>query len=495
MHLFKRIILISLLAFACSKSDEAAPDKAVETTPPVNGASRDEPPVTADTVPDVKTGETVYSYPPAGKGPHEGFDFAGIPHIWHVTGDSVITYNGQGERGEHTLQILAPCFGKLADNGGSSATYVNFVFDGDTLYRGLGSSGVVQGDTTIGCVSSGVYVFDGSACTAWTKKSFPGKGEPMFETTDGTCGYESDGSVFFADDSAAKRSIYGKQKLEVRVGDALMTKQMQGNKSVKMESLDAAIAKQKEALDAKEALTRPPETLEFSSWGLPEVEVALTERQRVWAVALDRKGEWRFAGYRFKSMADGVLWLRGMTDRFAPTAFMKLASEPSDFKVGQPIVYRTGIMLWGQVEAISGDEITIRYWSASSIAKKTAKAEMFLPVGGGDYSFASPVMWQVDGEWDEGIVVYDGGEQVYVMAASGSKVRVVPMAKGELGLISGTKAHKKGAKVLVKQFSGMSPLRWLPGKVTKVHGKGAAYEVKTDSGKIYTQTWAYVTKP
>tara|TARA_R110002096_G_scaffold16898_9_gene57986 strand:+ start:112786 stop:114318 length:1533 start_codon:yes stop_codon:yes gene_type:complete len=509
MHLAKRIFLISLFAVACSSSSEEASKTADETKTPASEPQTDE--VASNTENAPKTGDHIYSYPPEGKGPHEGFDlaeirnklqgtwlvggsaFSGIPHIWHVQGDDVTSYNGKGERSEHTLQLLAPCLGKLADNGASSSTYVKFVFDGDTLYRGLGGAGVVHDEKTVGCLSSGVYVFENGACTGWTTKAFTRDGQPMFETTKGNCGYENDGSVFFADDSTSKRSVYGKQTLELRVGDALMTKQMKGNKSEKVASLDVAIAQQKTAIDAKEALTRPPDALEFSSWNLPTTPVTLKERERVWGVALDRKGGWRFAGYRFRSIADGVLWLRGLTDRFAPAAFTRPASVVGDFTVGQAIVYQTGIMLWGQVDAISGDEVTMRYWSASSMTKKTAKAEMFLPVGAGDYSLASPVMWKADGEWDEGIVIYDAGEQVYVMAATGSAVRVLPKAKSDLKLI-GSKAHKKGAKVLVKQFSGMSPLRWLPGKVTKVHGNGAAYEVKTDSGKIYTQSWAMVTK-
>ena len=52
--------------------------------------------------------------------------------------------------------------------------------------------------------------------------------------------------------------------------------------------------------------------------------------------------------------------------------------------------------------------------------------------------------------------------------------------------------HEVGAKVLAKEQSGMGTLEWLPGKVTKVLGDGAAYEVKGDAGKIILQSWAYV---
>ncbi len=518
----RTILALTLLA-SCSKSDkeDTPADTKVTTKSDTSGSDTaagtdtskepgDKAPAKLDSKVNAKN---LYTYPPAGEGPHTGFDlaavrdklqgtwmvggtaFSSIPKIWHVTGDAVTVIDGKGKRSEHTLELYSPCYAKLGDEGGSSATYINFVFDGDTFYQGLGSSGLVASDTTIGCVSSGVYVLKGDTCTMWRKKSFPRKGEAVFETEPGECGFEGEGDkkLFFADDTNSKRKLYGKQTLPVRIGDALMTKQMSSNKAEKVASLEVAIAKQKELLDAKDALTRPPEELAYAAWELPKTELTPDSKDRFWAAGIDRDGEWRLAGYRYKSTHDDTIWLRGMSDRFAPSAFVVPASkQTSDFKKGQPIASIAGIMLYGVVESVDAEKVTMSYLSGSKLSTKSGKPDMFISIGNGKFTLGSPLRWQDGDRWPIGWAVYDAGDKVYVLQAQDSTL--VPMDKAKLKLITGNKPLKKGTKVLAREKSGMGGLKWVPAKILKVHGKGAAYDVKTDAGKLFTQSWAYVTK-
>jgi hypothetical protein len=307
----------------------------------------------------------------------------------------------------------------------------------------------------------------------------------------GECGMEGD--AFYADDTNSKRKIYGKQKLEVKVNGALMTKQMQGNKATKVASLDEALAKQKEVLDKKAALAKAPTNLPFKDWKLPAKELTLEKNQRVWAVAVNREGKWRLAGFRWKETTDGVLWLKGMTDRFAPAAFVHIPTEAA--KKGDAVAYVAGRTMYGYVTKVEGDQVTMSYLSGRKVKDKTGKAEMFLGFKKGAFQLGTPVLYKDGDAWQNGEVVVEDGDQVYVLHKKGGEQTVAPMNKADLKLLDGSSKHKKGARVLVKQTSGMGSLKWMPGKVTKVHGGGAAYEVKTDEGKVYTQMWAYVAKP
>jgi hypothetical protein len=215
--------LVSVLAAAallaaggCSKKEEGG--EAGGGNEGTEGVAK---PVTADKGGDEPSGKKLFDYPPKGDGPHQGYDlgairdklqgtwmvgstaFNSVPQIWHLQGDELVTYDTKGEKSEHTLQLLAPCYAKVGDKGRSSATYVHFVFDGDTLYQGLGNSGLKDGDRTIGCMSAAVFVLEGGKCTMWRKKPFAKEGS-MWETDPGgECRLEGD--VFIADDSNSKR--------------------------------------------------------------------------------------------------------------------------------------------------------------------------------------------------------------------------------------------------------------------------------------------------
>lgn len=455
-------------------------------------------------------GEVLFDYPPAGDGPHQGYDleairaklqgtwmvggaaFGKVPTIWDVRGDELTVIDPEGQRSEHTIQLLAPCYAKIADKGKSSATYVHYVFDGDTLYQGLGNAGRVDGDKTIGCMSAAAYVLEGDSCTRWVKKSFPRKGEPMWDKEPGDCGYE-EGTVFYGDDTKSKRKIYGKQKLPVKVGSALMTRQMQGNRARRMGSLDEAVVEQKEARDQQAAASAIPSEFPFSGWKLPERDVKAEANQRVWAAAVNRDGSWRLAGYRMDEIEEGVVRLRGMSDRFAPPAFVVVPSETP--KAGDAVAYIAGRELYGYVAAVDGDALTMRYLSGRRIAEKTAKVDRFLRFPEREVSLGAPVLYRDGDDLRDGRAVAAVGDEVYVMhRGEGREQTVTAMKKTDVTLNDGSVRHDRGARVWVKQSSGVSPLRWLPGTVVKVHADGAAYDVETEGDRKVTQSWAYVAR-
>lgn len=499
------VLCLVCVSSGCSKGDKTASDESeARSTSAVPEAGVQ----TGDSATATEITE-LFDYPPAGPGPHEGFDlaalrdrlqgtwmvggsaFGSIPQIWHVTGDLLTKYDTEGEEHEYALELLAPCYVRVGPPGGGSATYEHFVFDGDTLYQGLGNAGLVQGSKTIGCMSAAMYVLEGDACTRWTRKAFARAGQLSWEQEAGECGFEDtgDGNVFWADDTNSSRKIYGKQTLPVRVGDALMTKQMQGNKAEKMSSLDAAVARQKQMLDAQAALQKPPEQLEWSSWQLPTSDASFEPGQRVFGAGVNRDGEWRQGSYRVKEVTGGIVWLSGTENVFAPPAFVvPRNAEPP--KRGEAVVYYTGRATYGRVSRVAGDELIVSYLSGSRPSQKTDDAQRFVHLPGG-FTFAAPALVKEGDSYAEASVVFDAGDKVYVHMF-GKPVAAVD--KASLTLIDPRLVHKRGARVLVKQSSGLSPLKWLPGKVSKVFAGGAAYEVETDDGKIYTQSWALVSK-
>lgn len=441
------------------------------------------------------------TYPPPGDGPHAGVDLAAIrtklqgtwllgpgtpPSVWHVQGDDLVQYDTTGKKTEHTIELLAPCYARVADKGASSATYWTYVFDGDTLYAGLGNAGVTTGDTTIGCVSAGVYVLKGETCTGWAMDSFADRAQ-RWKPEAGTCSMVD--GVFTADDATAKRPIYGKQVLDQKVGSVLMTRQMTGNKAEKVASLDSALATQQAAIAAADALKKMPDDLPFFGWGLPAATVAGDANARVFAAGVGRDGEWSLRSWRIKEIAEKAVWLTGMKDVFAPPAFVLQGPSVIAPVVGAPAVMFTGMELWGFIDKVEGDQVTLRFLSGPAPTTRTAKADEVLVLPAGTIGFGSPVL--VDGK--EGIAVRTEGDQTYVLAETAGKLVVAPQPTASVKLIDGRKRHKVGAKVLVKQSSGMGTLSWVPGKVTKVIGDGVAYEVKTDEGKLDTQVWARVT--
>jgi hypothetical protein len=107
------------------------------------------------------------------------------------------------------------------------SVFNHFVFDGDALYAGLGSSGVSSGDTIVACFASGVFVHSGGKCRV-DERFFD-----QIRTREGKCEIKKTGSadLFLATDiNRQPKPIYGTEEMELH-GNVLMTQQMRGNKA------------------------------------------------------------------------------------------------------------------------------------------------------------------------------------------------------------------------------------------------------------------------
>lgn len=156
----------------------------------------------------------------------------GTKEAWDIKGNQVTIFDGKADK-ILELAILSPCSLKVTEKsaGGSSSTVKTFVFDGDTLYMGLGSAGLVRGDTVLGCMNGGVYVLDGGVCKKW-KESMWGDGK--WDSQDVTCERKKDGDA----------DVFAAEGSELRPhGGVLMTRQMQGNQAEKLADFAAAKAR------------------------------------------------------------------------------------------------------------------------------------------------------------------------------------------------------------------------------------------------------------
>jgi hypothetical protein len=175
---------------------------------------------------------------PQDDGPFAAFDLPGVTKkwqgawlldggrkAWEVSADKVTVFDGNTDK---TLEfdVQAPCQVAVTErsDGGSSSTIHKFAFDADTLYAGLGNSGVKKGDAVVACISNKVYTLQDGKCLAWKESMFD-KGK--WESSDATCTLS--GETFEVEGTT----------LEV-VGDALVDTQMKGNRAERQDSLDAA---------------------------------------------------------------------------------------------------------------------------------------------------------------------------------------------------------------------------------------------------------------
>lgn len=488
------LLLIVLLATACSKGgDKQAPPTGSATTPPATGSAgaatpTQAPPTTA--APDL----------PSGPGPHQGYDlaaihkrlqgtwltggsaFSSIPNVWSLDGNTLTEIDEKGNRTVSTLRMLAPCYFFAGAPGGGSGVYHHFVFDGDTLYLGLGSSGLVQGGKTIACMSAGIFVHDGTACTLWKRKPFAKPGNE-WESEPGECGYSDDKQTFQTDDTNTSRKIYGVQKVNVK-GGVLLTTQMEGNKAERFPSLDAALAKQKEKIDAKVALTKTPGDLPFKDWGVPSTDPGYEANSTVWGAAVTRDGKWGLHTYRYKKFEDGALWLMSMSDGWAPSAFVH-APEASKLSPGEPALLAIGaLMPYGRVVKLDGDKVVVRYRSGNRLSEQTLEASRVLPLAKKAWVFGAPVAYKDGERWASGRLVLDGEADAYVF--DGAAVTRRP--KAELKLVDVGKKWSKGAKVWAMRDSGMSPLSYEAGTIDKAEGD-VLYSIKTADGRSFQQTF------
>lgn len=144
----------------------------------------------------------------------------GQKEAWKVEGSQVTIFDGEEEKTYH-LEIVAPCRLKVKDEDAGTAVYSTFTFDGDTLYKGLGSAGARIGDDVVACASGKYYVLSGDTCTEW-KETFG-----RWEKAEAECAAGADGFAL------------GDRKLEA-AGDAFVNQQMRGNKAESFDDFEAA---------------------------------------------------------------------------------------------------------------------------------------------------------------------------------------------------------------------------------------------------------------
>jgi hypothetical protein len=176
-------------------------------------------------------------------GPFAAFDLAGVKKkwqgawvvdrghsAWHVDGEKVTKFDGNSEK-TLDFEVQAPCQVAAVERSesGSSSTIHKFAFDGDTLYAGLGNSGVKKGDAIVACVSNKVYTLQDGKCLSWKQSMFD---DGKWESSEATCTLsDGDPQTFEVEGTT----------LEV-VGEALVDAQMKGNQTERKGSLDEAKA-------------------------------------------------------------------------------------------------------------------------------------------------------------------------------------------------------------------------------------------------------------
>ncbi len=476
-----RWLPIVIVSSACGKGDNGGGASTIGSAAPTPA------PTTA--------GRSKFAYPPAGAGPHEGFDFVALhkklqgswlagggttPDVWSLDHDSLLAIDAEGKRTSSTLRLLAPCYYVHGRPDGNFGVYSVFAFDGDTLYLGLGSAGVVQGSRTVACVASGVYVLDGSACTRWTHKAFPKPGDE-WEKEVGDCKYSDDKTTFQVDDSKSSRPLYGIETLKVK-GNVLLSDQMANNQAQHFPSLDAAIAKHQALLDAKVALTKAPADLPFKSWKLESAAPTFASNSRVWAAAVSRDGRWDLGGARFSKLESDVVWLSGMNDTWAPSAFVHAPVGPDALVVGEAALLGIGAMMpYGRIAKLDGDKAVVQFHSGPKVAEQTLEASSIWPIAKGTWTFAAPVMRKRGESWSSARVVHDADGDVYVFDGKGVVEKV---AKADLRLVDLAARFKVGANVMAIIGGGMAGYSLAPVTIEKVYGDGVFYTVKA-AGRSY----------
>ena len=479
-----------------------------EAPPPTAGGSAVAPaPSTSPTpkpTPTTPAQAAAITYPSPGVGPAEGFDlaalrtkltgtwlvggaaFSSIPTVWSLAGDTLTQIDAQGTRSTSVLRLLAPCYLYAAAPDGSSGTYGHFVFDGDALYLGLGIAGVTSGDRTVACMSAATYVLDHGTCTRWTKRPFTQRGgrpEDEWEREVGVCGYDDAHATFHADDKTSKRPIYGVEQLDVQ-GGVLLTKQMAGNRAERMPSLEAALARQHELLAAAEALTRTPTDLPFSAWGVASTDPNLAAGTWVWMAGVTRDHQWSLGVQRYQRFDSGVVQATGMTDTWAPSAFVHPADGPK-LAPGDAVLLGQGAMLrYGRVTALAGDQVTVAARSGNRTDAKPIEARRALPIAPGAWTFGAPLACKDGAAWVACQLVLAQGDDAFVLARAGVK----KVAKAELRLIDVGKRWGKGATVWALPDSGMGTLVFVEAKIRDVTSDGVLYQLEGD-GRVFSQTF------
>lgn len=217
------VVLACACAFACGKSDEKP-----EGAP--SGERTKEP--VPETPKDAPTGPFAAFDFAAAKQSWQGAwvlegDVIGSRVAWFVEGDRVRVFDGKAER-ELGFAVYSPCQVTTTNEAEGVTTYTNFVFVGQQLHAGLGSSGTVAGDAVIVCDSGKTYVLSSDKCEAWSEMFDDWKGEPA------TCKTEGQG---------AERKFVVEDRSIPFLGDtSLGTDQMKANVAQKHPDFEAAKA-------------------------------------------------------------------------------------------------------------------------------------------------------------------------------------------------------------------------------------------------------------
>jgi hypothetical protein len=216
-------VFVSALLCACGKSEEkpeGAPS-GERTKEPVPEVPKDAP-----------------------SGPFAAFDFAAAKQAWQgawllegerigrrvawlVEGERVRVFDGQAEK-QLGFTVYSPCQVTTTDEDAGVTTYTNFLFVGEQLHAGLGSSGTVAGEAVIVCDGGKTYVLIGDTCAAWSEMFDDWKSEPA------SCKLEGQGPE--------RKFVIGDRSIAFLGDDAIGTDQMKGNVASKYPNFEAAKA-------------------------------------------------------------------------------------------------------------------------------------------------------------------------------------------------------------------------------------------------------------
>lgn len=153
-------------------------------------------------------------------------DGNGAKEAWEIKGNVAIVATKR-DTTAYALKVTSPCTLEMKRKDGMSVES-HFVFDGDTLYTGMGDFGVKQKDgTVIACISNGVYVFKKNKCDKHISLGGSWRGEPA------KCAVTKEGFEVTGDTG-------GKLKLH---GAALMSDEPDRMKAEKVADLAAGKAK------------------------------------------------------------------------------------------------------------------------------------------------------------------------------------------------------------------------------------------------------------
>jgi hypothetical protein len=226
--------LAALCLGACNKKEEKVASSATKTGEP--GSSK----VAAEVKPEAPKGKVPWGADYAavtaklqGSWLVTDVGYLGSVQAWNVEGAKVTMYDPKKKTEQvGELSFDAPCevtlTVKTAD--GSEGWGASLAVDGDTIYLGLGSSGVRNGDEVVACMGRGVYYLKGSECSLWSEHF----GD-----------WESEKATCSVDDKSfkGKAGEGSEDSMDFKAPNVLMTDQLAGNKPEKQPDWAAAKAK------------------------------------------------------------------------------------------------------------------------------------------------------------------------------------------------------------------------------------------------------------